>query len=762
MPLPPSFFYHVLRPGRYLGGEVDGYGEAPAADAKQVVWFYPERYDHAMTDPAWRRAFFQLRSLPGILPLRAVEYAADVWQRLEAKSLAPFTLDGHHDLRQAGTIVFWVPDVFCAAHIPAILKRIGVTNQTIGVVVDGWWAPLFLKDHVDWILPATSGWLPNSVKEILSSSGSPVTPDCYHKGVEWDGFWSGNAARQSLLIQSQSLTPNWIPRVEVDGAALDIELFEGGADGSLHPRPVASIVADAVACLRSTGAESMRFCDSGYSRAQAAASVLMEMSRLHNMKRVQVDLPPLTAVEFETYWKSYKPHLLKPNLRLRMTAGDTTDDLIAAGSRALNDGWHGLTAVLTFANFDEFSRLVQIALEAIRGWAKAAGTYTDKRPLRLQFDPAPVDCWGDPPSYPAEADFRRLASECRHFRDDISSVAAVGLFRIEDLIARNWLAATDIDLWVKLEALALADANDDAPPFDWSNWLRNQSGLTGPPQTGFSRRTPNLSIPSPAETSEGTGVVAAPLPSASGGDLFGRRRKKNGFSRRLSTPNRNRLRVQWGKSAEWRFYSHLDLVRVIERAIRKANLPATYSEGFHPRMKLSFGPPLAFGMTSKAEFFDLVMDRGVETADCEALEAAIPSGIEMVEAQGMPAQMPSLTETLNEAVYSAILPLDMQPAQDAIQFLMSQQHLSWSRPDRPDRRPFDPRVNLRSTSIESTDEGTRWELRVGLGTEGNLRPSDWASLIFGFDPEQIAALVMERSAMVIRLGDRVKSPFEFP
>jgi radical SAM-linked protein len=375
-----------------------------------------------------------------------------------------------------------------------------------------------------------------------------------------------------------------------------------------------------------------------------------------------------------------------------------------------------------------------------------------------------VDLWNDPPSQPGEDDFRRLAAECRHFREDISSVAAVGLFRIEDVIARNWLVSAEDDIWSRLEQLELADPNDEsAPPFDWCAWVRNHSGLTGPPQGAFSRRTrietESASVELPEAASAGT--IPSSVTDAAGA-LFGRRRKKDALTRRLSSPTRNRLRVQWGKSADWRFYSHLDLVRAIERSIRKANLPAAYSEGFHPRMKLSFGPPLAFGLISSAEYFDLVLDRGVESSDIDALEDSLPSGVRVVEAQGMPAQMPSLTETLNEAVYSAVVPLELEQAQAATQRLLQEPRIHWTRPDRPDRRPFDPRTTLRSTVVDATADGTRWQLTVSLGAEGNIRPPDWAALIFGFDPDQIASLVIERSAMRIRLGERVKTPFEFP
>ncbi len=767
MPLPASFFYHVMRPGRYLGGDMNGFVAAPNPGAKSVVWFYPGRYERAIADPAWRRGFFQLAGVDELSLSRGVEYARDVWDRLTLQNLPPFALGGCLDLRHVDTIVFWVTDPLTAAHIPSILKRLRLDSQrpAIGVVVDGWWAPRFLKDHVDWIIPAPSAWMPLSLVRLLKGDpqSAASSDGLLCASANWDSIWSGQAAPPRLIPSPGARTPSWIPRADVDGAMLDVELIAVGEDGSLGTRSVEAIVADTLAGLRETGAEGVRFCDSGFDCSQTIATTLMELSRLHNMKRIQADLPAMTAGAFDSFWKSYKPHLLKPVLRLRVAAGDDPRDFIEAGRRALNDGWRGLTAVMQFGSFDQFSLLLPVVQEIVQAWAGVTATYTDKRPLRLEYTPSPIDHWQGEAAEPREDDFRRLSSESRHFREHLSSLAAVGHFRIEDVIARNWLAASGA-IWPDLAELDLADPNnDDAPPFDWCNWVRTGAGLAGAPQVPFARcKRFAPTIPPPLEAVSSVALTTRHVAATAADQLFGRRKQRVGFSRRLASPTRIRLRVQWGKTSDWRFYSHLDMVRAIERAIRKAGLPAGYSEGFHPRLKLSFGPPLSFGLISSAEYFDVVLERGVEPADIESLGQSLANGVFVVDAQGMPAQIPSLTEILNEATYLAELPLSAGQAAEAIQRMLSEPRLQWSRPDRPDRRPFDPRVSLRSASIEEKDGRVIWNLSVALGGEGNIRPTDWASLIFGFNAEEIAGLVIERTAMRIRLGEQTKTPFEFP
>ena len=66
-----------------------------------------------------------------------------------------------------------------------------------------------------------------------------------------------------------------------------------------------------------------------------------------------------------------------------------------------------------------------------------------------------------------------------------------------------------------------------------------------------------------------------------------------------------RLRVRFTKTGKIRFIGHRDVARVTERAVRKVGLPVAYSEGFSPRMRMSFGLALPTGYESDGEFLEL-------------------------------------------------------------------------------------------------------------------------------------------------------------
>ncbi|MBN1433525.1 DUF2344 domain-containing protein [Candidatus Fermentibacterales bacterium] len=87
-----------------------------------------------------------------------------------------------------------------------------------------------------------------------------------------------------------------------------------------------------------------------------------------------------------------------------------------------------------------------------------------------------------------------------------------------------------------------------------------------------------------------------------------------------------RLRVRYGKSGRARFSSHLDMVRLWTRTLRRAGLPVAYSHGHVPRPRLRFGPPLPLGMASEGEYVDVDLV-GIAPADCaDRLSDGLPEG----------------------------------------------------------------------------------------------------------------------------------------
>lgn len=68
------------------------------------------------------------------------------------------------------------------------------------------------------------------------------------------------------------------------------------------------------------------------------------------------------------------------------------------------------------------------------------------------------------------------------------------------------------------------------------------------------------------------------------------------------------VRVEYRKYGPLVFISHLDLIRCWDRIIRRSRIPVSFTEGFHPRPKFSFAPPLPVGFEGERELLDIALD----------------------------------------------------------------------------------------------------------------------------------------------------------
>ncbi len=68
------------------------------------------------------------------------------------------------------------------------------------------------------------------------------------------------------------------------------------------------------------------------------------------------------------------------------------------------------------------------------------------------------------------------------------------------------------------------------------------------------------------------------------------------------------LRVRYSKTGIWAFTSHLDMVRMWGRVLRRSDLPVSWSDGYVSRPRVQFGPPLPLGIESEGEYLDVRLD----------------------------------------------------------------------------------------------------------------------------------------------------------
>lgn len=112
------------------------------------------------------------------------------------------------------------------------------------------------------------------------------------------------------------------------------------------------------------------------------------------------------------------------------------------------------------------------------------------------------------------------------------------------------------------------------------------------------------------------------------------------------------VRVKYCKGESIKYISHLNLVQVFTRGLRRANIPMSISSGFNPRFRISFGPPLPLGISSISEYLDIKLKEEIIVEELvEKLNRVLPQGLKIIRAKILPSSVDSLVKVIDRAVY---------------------------------------------------------------------------------------------------------------
>lgn len=93
-----------------------------------------------------------------------------------------------------------------------------------------------------------------------------------------------------------------------------------------------------------------------------------------------------------------------------------------------------------------------------------------------------------------------------------------------------------------------------------------------------------------------------------------------------------RYLIKYSKDSEIKFIAHLDLMRTIQKVIKRSELPIEYSKGFNPHMAVSIAQPLSVGVYSMGEYMDVVFNKELEEKFImDKMNANTPRGIKILD-----------------------------------------------------------------------------------------------------------------------------------
>jgi radical SAM-linked protein len=185
------------------------------------------------------------------------------------------------------------------------------------------------------------------------------------------------------------------------------------------------------------------------------------------------------------------------------------------------------------------------------------------------------------------------------------------------------------------------------------------------------------------------------------------------------------VRLRFTKLGKVRFISHRDVARAFERAFRIEQLPLTFTQGFSPRPKVSFGLALGVGHESTAEYLDLEL---AEPVDVEQLpgrvSSALPAGIDVSGACDLAERAPSLQEAVDAVeVQLRLVNVDSIALTDAIERALAADSLPVTTTRKGRDVVEDLRPAVRNLTVQVADGYPLVGADVNTRPRG-LRPAD--------------------------------------
>lgn len=195
-----------------------------------------------------------------------------------------------------------------------------------------------------------------------------------------------------------------------------------------------------------------------------------------------------------------------------------------------------------------------------------------------------------------------------------------------------------------------------------------------------------------------------------------------------------KLRLMITKDQEICFLSHLEYMKTIERAIKRAKLPVAYSEGFNPHMKFSLASALGVGVSSHAEHCELELSEDMDAKMAvQQLQAALPRGIRVLKFDVADKKAAKLMASVQAANY--IVQFDKTaPIEDNVALIAQYQGLTELKyekkmPKNRGMKTVDIKEFVGDLSLNEKDTKIQLAFSCKITNEGSLKAAEIAQVL---------------------------------
>lgn len=213
----------------------------------------------------------------------------------------------------------------------------------------------------------------------------------------------------------------------------------------------------------------------------------------------------------------------------------------------------------------------------------------------------------------------------------------------------------------------------------------------------------------------------------------------------------NDIRIFFTKTGMTKYISHLDLMRCMGRAIRRAEIPLWYTEGYNPHLFMTFARPLSLGQESLCECVDVRLVGEMTFKEIsDRLNAALPTGITIV----------SVAKPVHKATEIAFADYDITMYPDDVQALKASIEMNYAKEQilvlkkakqgrRKIEKEIDIKPNIRTFEMQVMDDALLLKLRLTAGIDNNINPALLLSaLTAGFEQEEFPKTILKKHLLL--------------
>lgn len=183
------------------------------------------------------------------------------------------------------------------------------------------------------------------------------------------------------------------------------------------------------------------------------------------------------------------------------------------------------------------------------------------------------------------------------------------------------------------------------------------------------------------------------------------------------------IRVWFRKTGTAKYISHLDLNRCMARAVKRAGIPAWYTEGFNPHLFLTFSLPLALGVEGEMESMDMKIAGDISIEEIQnRLNACLPQGL-YVTGVTMPVKKPGEIAAADYEILMTGFVIPLEDAEKKVQNFLNREHLMVFKKTKTGSKEVDLKQALQAYSIDVMENTLRLCVTLPAGSSENVNPS---------------------------------------